>query len=260
MKLFQAGRQGMEKKNLRQGAMPAWAIIVASAGAVVALGTATAQALPASAAVTNRHAARFAAAATAFQNKVIDQVMARARGGIRVSAGEVRWPDGIFVGVPTSPTAHVILGDSTNPGLGDSTKSSVAPDLTSNCIGDTFCAFSKPNFGGCGVGIGQHDTNLFFDWALFSEVSLQCSENGTVGAGTWSWVNKTSFKVWKAQGHSGGQPGTNLAPWSVSGGSNTGTTWCIPAEVQNANVTDTITRTLGWIQMTGSTGPCLNNP
>lgn len=248
MKRFQVRRQGTEKKYPRHRTQPAWPIIAAIAGLVVALATATVQVLPASAAVTNRLAASLAASATPFQNKVIDQVMARAHGGTRVSASEVRWPDGVFLGVPTSPTARVSLGGATN--------SSAAPGLTSNCIGDTFCAFSKPNFGGCAVGIGQSDTNLFFDWAVFSDASLQCDENGTVGAGTWSWANETSFKVWKAQGHSGGMPDKILAPWSVQGGSNTGTTWCIPADVQNADVTDTITRTLGWIQMTDSTGPC----
>jgi hypothetical protein len=241
VKLFQAGRTRAENESPRRSSRSRRATAAACTIAALGIGTAVAGALPASAEAASQPAAHFAAAATPFQNKVIEKVMERLPGGTRVSSGDVRWRDGVTVAIPTSATAR--------PAFDGTAKSDAATGLTSNCANSDFCAFDQKGFMGCSVSIPQTFTNRFADWALFS--GTNCGGNGT-----WSWANETPFKVWKAQGHSGG---TQVDTFDVQGGSNTGTVWCIPAEVQNSDVGDKATRTLGWIQMTASTGACDNS-
>jgi hypothetical protein len=186
----------------------------------------------------NLSAARFAAAATPFQNKVIDRLMARVPGGTRASAGEVEWADGhVRLGVPRSPHGRAAF-----PGAAKTF------DASSGCPDDYFCAYGAQEFGGCAIAF-PGGWQVEFDWAAFS------GQNCTGDPGTWSWDNETSYRVWKEQDWSG-ESAVPGAPYYYSGGTDSGNNWCIKPHVSNGDVGDKASRTDGWIQMTANTATC----
>jgi hypothetical protein len=210
------------------------AIAIAVCG--IAAGT-----LPAHAATaTGSSATRFAAAATPYQNEVLDAAMARVPGGTRVSAGKVEW-DGnrIALGVTTSATTG-------RPA--DSANTSTTADSTLDCTSGYFCAWGDPGYGGTCWMYVAGGTLESFDWAAHS--GADC---GSVG--TWSWKNLSSDRVWKEQDASGGTP-VSGRPYFYTNVKFSGDTWCISPGDSNSNVTDTTSRTDGWIYMSSTTSAC----
>jgi hypothetical protein len=217
------------------------AALVAAAG--LAVGYATAGMLPAHAPVSPLPAstARYAAAASSYQNKVISLTMTERPGGTRISADAVRWPDGITLFVPTSAHARVTLTDAS------------ATLATGHCLlgSGVFCAFSKPDYAGCEVDMATGPDDLvWFDWAAYS--GTNCG-----GAGTWSWDNDSAYRVWREQVYS--RDTSHYAEGSyfyAYGGTDNSVNSCISPEAADSDVTNTTDRTLGWIQTTSNTAAC----
>ncbi|HTU74450.1 MAG TPA: hypothetical protein VMG38_13125 [Trebonia sp.] len=240
------------KSSAHRGKLRRAAIIVMSALSALAICTIAGGALPAQAAPAKGSPAEFAAAASPYQNKVLDAAMARVPGATRVSASEVEWGGGkVILGVSKPMTSASSLTGKVTP------LTQVTPAGSggySNSMGNTlkcelayFCAWGQTNEEGvCWVFINAGETGLWFDWASYS--GTYC---GSVG--TWSWLNDTGNRVWKEQGHTGGSSGGTFWQWD---GTGTGNTWCISPLVGNSNVGDTATRTMGWIQMTSNTTQC----
>ena len=179
--------------------------------------------------------------ATAYQNKVLDAAMAHVPGGTRVSASEVEWDGGsIILGVSAPAAQNSPTGEA---GYGGG----LATD-TLSCAFDYFCAWGEPNqAGGCWMYIYDIYPNWWFNWGQYA------SEQYCGDPGTWSWLNDTGDRVWKEQGHTGG---SEYSPYVWDGGAGTGSNWCISPHVGNNDVTDRITRTLGWIQVTLNGSKC----
>lgn len=150
---------------------PSLRIIVAVAAGVFAIaGGATA----ASAASAPAPATDFAAHATAYQNAVLGDAMAHHSGGVRISASEVKWPDGTIAGAPTSPDAK-------------------AATAAIACEASHFCGYTNYNGGGNWSYLGSGDTGFY----PFGE----CTPNRYAGcdSGTLSWVNDSGVRVWLEQ-------------------------------------------------------------
>jgi hypothetical protein len=185
--------------------------------------------LPAQAATASPSSlARFAATATPFQNKAIDAAMASVPGGTRVGMGEVVWhSDRFSLQVPAvAPT-----------GSAPSARS-VRSDATPSCASDSFCAWSEKGYTGCKLTAAA-GTNDVFDWADWSKYTCDA-------AGTWSWDNNSSYQVQKWQYYSGG---VSLGDYFYFGGTVSGNSWCIGSGDKNQDVTDTQSRTEGWIYL-----------
>ena len=229
-------------------------ILAASVIAVCALvaGTLPAQAAAASPATA---AARFAAAATPHQNKVLTDVMARVPGGTRVSASEVEWDAGrVAFGVSApagesaaaTATCNVYFNTGSNAPTGTCGYNGVESVNNIHCQIDYFCAWDAPDaIGSCWMYVSGNAGGLWFDWGLYA--AEQCDD-----LGTWSWDNETPFRVWKESSHSGG---IGLGSYMWAGGSGTAA-WCISPNVGNSQVLDSASRTAGWIQMTSNTAKC----
>lgn len=221
------------------------------AAGVLALCATMAGQLPARAATAgDSSAGGFAAAATPNQNKVLDAVMARIAGGTRVSASEVEWDSGrLVVGVSAAhltAAQDLLAPDSTTEGLtGYAPGDGLGSPL--DCENGYFCAWSSPNdIGACWMYMSGQEEGQEFDWAAFS--GTYCGN-----AGTWSWQNNTDQRVWKEQSFSGY---TYYSDYFATGGTASGNSWCINPAVGNTDVTDSISRELGWIQMTYNTSQC----
>jgi hypothetical protein len=200
---------------------------------ILAASALLATAVPSAMAATSpaRASNRFAAAATPFQNKVIDRVMASHPGGTRVSASEVEWDNG-RIGFGVTRAHHA----------------SAKPDTTYSCSTGYFCAWGEAGYqGGCFMYVAG-GVQVEFDWAAYSGDAC-----GSVG--TWSWQNETAYRVWKEQDWSGETP-ISGATYFYSGGTDSGNSYCIKPEVSNSDVTAASSREDGWIQMTSNTATC----
>lgn len=194
----------------------------------VIIAAALALAVPAHAAGRTSHQStgRLTAAATPFQNRVLDAALSRIPGGTRVSPGEAVW-GGVTLRV--SPSAAI-------------------PAENSACPANEFCAWNETGFSGtCSVSMNP-GTGDFFDWGAFSQT---CNP---AGHGTFSWANNSPDRVWKEQSYSGGTALGNF--FYTGGGTTSGNSWCISPGDSNNDVTDNQTRTDGWIQMTFNTSKC----
>lgn len=234
MKLFQACRNTRIERLSAFHKARTWrtAILGLSVTAVLAIGATAMATLPASASPVP---SATATAASAFQNKVLDAAMSRVPGGIRVSAGEVEWDGGRVVLGATAPQA----------------KDSASSDATLTCTDGYFCAWGAKNYAGSCWMYALGGTDYEFDWAAYSGETDLCGS-----AGTWSWKNDTSYRVWKEQDFSGEIPVADA--YTYEDGTPSGTPWCIPPGpgVDNHNVSDNITRTLGWIYMSSNPSSC----
>ncbi len=213
---------------------------------VIAVFLVSAGTLSAQAATTRASSAGLAAAATPYQNKVLNAAMARVAGGTRVSPDEVQWDGGkIALGVSAADTSSVTPGTCPNEIFGFGI---TCGSLT--CAADFFCAWGAPSSeGDCWMYISADASGFWFDWAEYS--GADCGS-----AGTWSWQNDSPFRVWKEQDHSGGAPAPGDGNLLYDGGTGSGSEWCISPNVGNSDVTDSVSRTLGWIQMTSNTASC----
>jgi hypothetical protein len=155
----------MYRRPYRAMAMPVLCAAVAVIG-LVAVPAADAAVHPAQ----TGPAARFASEATAHQNKIIESALARAPGGTRISASEVKWPDGTVLGVPASSDQ-----DSLNTCL-DS-----LPELV-------FCGFTQVNYYGSWLASAQVGSDVWVPWG-----------NIFVDQGMYSWYNQTDTRVWREQ-------------------------------------------------------------
>jgi hypothetical protein len=110
----------------------------------------------------------YAAHATAYQNAVLDDAMAHHPSGVRISVGQVKWPDGTIVGAPASPK-----------------------DSAPSCIAGVFCQYNAANY------TGSYLLTWNPGWTPFGE----CSPEWYPGCdtGTHSWVNNLSVRVWLEQ-------------------------------------------------------------
>jgi hypothetical protein len=224
--------------------------LAASAQAATPVKLANGTASPATA------AARFAAAATPRQNKVLNDVMTRVAGGTRVSASEVEWDAGrVVFGVsatadesPETPYCKIYFDTGSSAPAG--TCGYNAPNSYNDlqCQIDYFCAWDAPGENAaavCWMYVSGDAGGLWFDWGLYS--GEDCGSTGT-----WSWNNETPFRVWRESSHSGGD---GLGTYMWDGGSGTAV-WCISPNVNNSDVTDSASRTAGWIQMTSNSAKC----
>lgn len=130
-------------------------------------------------------AARFASAATAHQNKVIEGVLARDPGGIRVSGSEVKWPDGTVLGVPASAAQDELLACL-----------DAIPQLA-------FCSFTAPNYEGTWLSSPQAVAGGAY-WTAWG--------NLFPGQGMYSWFNSTETRVWREQFQNHGDE-LCISPW-----------------------------------------------
>jgi hypothetical protein len=228
-------------------------MLAGSAVAVCALvaGTLPAQAAGASQATA---AARFAAAATLHQNKVLDEVMTRVAGGTRVSASEVEWDGGriVFgVSAPASEAAangpcNIYIDTGSNAPTGTCGYNGPDSQNVIKCQIGYFCAWDGTlEQGNCWMYVSANAAGLWFDWGLYSAV-------GCDDLGTWSWDNQSPFRVWKESSHSGG---TALGTYMWAFGSGTAAR-CISPGALTPQVLDGPSRTAGWIQMTSNTAQC----
>jgi hypothetical protein len=201
------------------------------AAAVFAASATVATALPAGASATaSASAARFAAAATPFQNKVLEGAMSRVPGGTRISAGEVKWDGGRIALEAFAPHAET----------------AASPDQGFICYSGYFCAWSSTNYdGSCAFDL-EGDSGYQFNWAVYSGVN--CG-----GAGTWSWQNLTGYRAWKEQYSTGG---TDVQSYYFINGSPSGLSYCISPGSSNPDVTNATIRTLGWIYTSGNSSAC----
>jgi hypothetical protein len=110
--------------------------------------------------------------ATAYQNAVLKDAMAAHPGGVRVSASEVKWPDGSFV--IAAPSA-----------------SSAEPDAYA-CVSGYFCGWTGTNYDS-----GNEAAVLASGWYPFGE----CSPTRYAGcdSGVHSWKNMKNVRVWLEQ-------------------------------------------------------------
>jgi hypothetical protein len=223
-------------------------VVVASMLAICisAVGTLPARATT----IRDSSAAGFAAAATSYQNKALDAVMTRVAGGTRVSASEVEWDGGqIIFGVSAagaSAQADVVTPEDVVDTTGAyNYNKTMGNEL--NCLDGYFCAWGSTALNGtCYMYIAGDYAGYELDWAAYSDT--YCSD-----VGTWSWWNRTDERVWKEANFPNATPS---APYFYDGGTPSGNTWCISPGVSNGDVTDGISRTLGWIFMSFNTAGC----
>lgn len=246
MKFLQLTRSRANKLAvIRKAWPPRAAIALPLAIAILAVCGAMTGALPAAAATSAKSsAAKFAAAATPFQNKVLDAAMSRVPGGTRVSEDAVAWDHGhLVVGVTAPKGARDEQADA--PGV------TVGPGGTLTCSAGYFCAWGAPTFGGT-CWVYMVGTVFEFDWAAYS--GADC---GSVG--TWSWDNETGVRVWKEQSWSGETPLSGDS-YTYTGGTPSGTNYCIdPSGGSNSEVSDETNgtiRTLGWIYVSNNMSAC----
>jgi hypothetical protein len=216
---------------------------------MLALSGTAAGVLPAHAAATTDSFA----AATPYQNKVLDSAMTRVAGGTRVSASEVEWDNGRVILGASAPDVSTMLTKAATSSNGNCTPSpyyGCNPGIANkglSCPDGFFCAYGTPNFGGnCWMDISAEWSGYELDWAKYS--GAYC-----LSVGTWSWWNRTDQRVWKEAVF------TDEIwdyPYVAGGGEDSGNTWCISPGVQNTDVTDNVSRQLGWIWMSSNTSPC----
>jgi hypothetical protein len=229
---LRSGNRELKGETVKRLLMSLAAVVLGLAMAGLAAASSSASVRPATDSAGNAHssAARFAAAATPFQNKVIEGALARVPGGTRVSAGEAEWNGG-----------HIILG-------------ATAPGARANddpgCEYGAWCAWGATNFNdeNCWAEVFTGTSWDWFDWGMYSS-----DESGCGSVGTWSWYNDSPVRVWKEQNHTGG---TYEGSFEYSGGTGSGNNWCISPGDPNGDVTDTQTRTDGWVYLSGTSTPC----
>jgi hypothetical protein len=116
----------------------------------------------------------FAAYATAYQNAVIGDAMAHHPGGVRISAGQAKWPDGTIVGAPLSPK-----------------------DPNPPCPLGDFCGYAAINFTG---GYKYYPNGYgWVPWGMCSPTRYPGCDTGT-----HSWLNFSEDRVWLEQDKGGG--------------------------------------------------------
>jgi hypothetical protein len=120
-------------------------------------------------------AARFASEATPHQNSVIERALSRVPGGIRISASEVEWPNGIILGVPASP------------------QSEFSECATAFSPTPVFCGFTGVNFTGDYIAAPVATTTGY--WVPWGE---------DFDTGMHSWYNFTGNRVWREQEQNAG--------------------------------------------------------
>lgn len=120
----------------------------------------------------------FASMATSYQNRTIENLLARIPGGRRMSANEVVWPDGVIVAVPVSPHATV------HPVIPGRHATAAGPDATPSCYSHDFCGWEDANFTGT-EGIFPQLTGFW--------------KYGADGLVTHSWYNDTLYRAWREQ-------------------------------------------------------------
>jgi hypothetical protein len=217
--------------------------------AVLALDGTVSAALPA-----NASTAAGSSTASPLQNKVLGAALASISGGTRISAGEDEWNGGrIIVGV-TAPTAATSSSSDTPVKIvGDTAIYSQRSQLV--CKDGYFCAYGAQQLSGtCWMYIEGGSLNpgdsLELDWAAFS--GAYCGR-----AGTWSWINESTDRVWKEQSFSNG---TAIGYYFYQDGTSSGTTYCIDpfggSNSEESDVTNSTVRTLGWIYMSDNTSAC----
>jgi hypothetical protein len=222
-----------------------------AAGMLVICGTAVG-ALPAHAATITDSSAASAAAATPYQNKVLDGAMTRVAGGTRVSASEVEWDHGKIVMGVSPADASATAADLMTPDVGPTEFYAYNTQMGSknyltNCSPGWFCAWGSANWQGtCWMYIYDTGAGYELDWAAYS--NDWCGD-----LGTWSWVNATKYRVWKEAAFTNATPASTYL-WK--NGTASGNSWCIGPGDENTDVTDNISRQLGWIQMTSNTSNC----
>jgi hypothetical protein len=170
----------MYRRFFRPMGMPVLCAAVAAIGLLAAPAAASAAVHPAQ----TRPAARFASEATAYQNKVIERALARVPDGTRISASEVKWPNGAVLGVAAST---------------DQTELSDCLDAQSN--GLAFCAFTSTNYTGNWLSLPQLDTDSWFNWG-----------SNFPSQGTSSYYNALEYRVWREQFKNSGNE-LCISPW-----------------------------------------------
>jgi hypothetical protein len=145
--------------------------LLPATGALIGALALTGAAAPGASAVTTDSAASFAAHATAYQNTFLDAAMKAHPGGVRISAGEVKWPDGEIVGAAVSPTAH--------------------PDAVV-CESPYVCVYTGADYTG-----GYADIPAEYGFFHFGE----CTPTDEPGCdiGEHSWVNDSGYRMWLEQ-------------------------------------------------------------
>jgi hypothetical protein len=222
---------------------------ILAASMLVICGTAVG-ALPAHAATTTDSSAPSAAAATSYQNEVLNGAMTRVAGGTRVSANEVEWDHGKIVLGVSPADASATAADLMTPDV-VTTKlyayNTQMGNYLTSCKAGWFCAWGSQNFQGvCWMYIASQESGYELDWAAYSGAECQ-------NVGTWSWNNNTNHRVWKEAAFT--NP-TFVSTYVYKGGTSSGSAWCINQSVSNTDVTDNTSRELGWIEMTSNTSPC----
>jgi hypothetical protein len=126
-------------------------------------------------------ASRFASAATPSENAVIDKAMARQPGGTRISATQVKWPDGVGLVVVASP----------------SQKESQAGALD-GCPAEYFClnvvSSTDPLTWYTIPGYDISKDVYFYAWGECSPVMYPGCDSGI-----HMYDNNTGFRVWLEQ-------------------------------------------------------------
>jgi hypothetical protein len=169
-------------------------ILARTRRAAIAIGCATALGLgiPAVASATPAQTATSGASvaqATAYQNQVISAAMRRTPGGVRISASEVRWANGVILKVMVSATAG--------------REKSVRPDNFENCDAGYFCAINSPWRS---MSVWDeipneilHHGPYFFPWG-------ECSPTTEPGCdeGIHAYADNTGQRVWLEQNQDSG--------------------------------------------------------
>jgi hypothetical protein len=166
-------------KNTKRPHLRAVVAVVAAIFAIA--GLAIAAAMPASAESKTASATGFAAHATAYQNAVLGDAMAAHPGGVRISASQVKWPDGTIAGAAVAPS---VAGAAT-----------VHPDATppsSACESVHFCGYTDYNWTGNYSWVGSD-----YGFWPFGECSPQ--RYAGCDSGTLSWDNQSGVRVWLEQ-------------------------------------------------------------
>jgi hypothetical protein len=173
-------------------------------------------------------AARFAAGATRYQNAAITEIMARAPGGTRVSAGEVVWRDGVIVNVPTAPRAKV----------------PASPDQSfADCSYGYSCVYSQTGWNGIELMCPSSYLN---GGTYFCPIYQQGFGSGGLYS-VESWVNYTAYRAWLQQYDSHTSAGNEYCETPRYGNNS-------PS--YNSDFTGPVSLTANWVWMSNNTDSC----
>lgn len=160
---------------------------VIAVGCVTALGLgipAAASAAQAQTAASKPPAARFVSHATARQNKAVAYFMARHPGGVRISASEVRWPNGVILKV-------IPLGSATR-------ETAMTPENYENCDAGFFCALNSPWHS---MSVWYEIPNEILHGGPYWWAWGDCNSSQGIGCdeGLHAYANNTGQRVWLEQ-------------------------------------------------------------